>query len=44
LRVEEKASRYGRQLRMYWVSSSGEPTRGGPPTWALGEGFTAPYR
>jgi hypothetical protein len=27
LRMEETASRYGRQLRMYWISSRGQPTR-----------------
>jgi hypothetical protein len=26
------------------ISSSGQPTRGGPPTWWLGEGLTTPHR
>jgi hypothetical protein len=27
--LEETASRYGRKLRIYWISSRGQPTRGG---------------
>jgi hypothetical protein len=44
LRMEEKASRYGGQLRIYWISSRGQPTRGGPPAWGLGGGVTTPHR
>ena len=33
----ETASRSGKQLRMYTISSIGQPIRGGPPTWGLGE-------
>jgi hypothetical protein len=44
LRMEEKASRYGGQLRIYWISSRGQPTRGGPPAWGLGRGLTTPHR
>lgn len=32
----ETAFRYGVQLRIYRVSSSGQPTWGGPPVWGLG--------
>jgi hypothetical protein len=38
LQMEEKASRYGGQLRIYWISSRGQPTRGGSPAWGLGGG------
>jgi len=31
LRMEEKASRYGGQLRIYWTCSRGQPTSGGGP-------------
>ena len=33
LRVQEKASRHGGQLRIY--CSCGQRTRGGPPAWGL---------
>jgi hypothetical protein len=39
LRIET-ASRYGGLLRIYWISSSGQPTVGGPPAWGLGRGLT----
>jgi len=35
LRMEENTSRHGGLLRIYWISSCGEPTMGGPPTWEL---------
>jgi len=36
---------YGGQLRIYWIIRSREqPTRGGPPTWELGEVLTNPHR
>ena len=38
---------YGRGLRIdriYWLSSSGQPTRGCPPVWGLGEVPTTPHR
>jgi hypothetical protein len=38
LRMEEKISRYGGWLLMYWISSCGQPTRGDPPAWGLGVG------
>jgi hypothetical protein len=31
---------YGGKLRIYWISSRGQPTRGRPPTWVLGEVLT----
>jgi hypothetical protein len=34
---------YGGSLRIYWISSRGQPTRGGPPAWGLGEGLTTPH-
>ena len=36
--------RYGGELRIYWISSRGQPTRGGPPAWGLGEVLTTPAR
>jgi len=33
--------KYG--LQIYWVISSGQPIRGGPPAWGLGEGLTTPH-
>jgi hypothetical protein len=35
---------YGGQLRIYWISSRGQPTRGGLPAWGLGEELTTPHR
>jgi hypothetical protein len=35
---------YGGQLRICWISSSGQPTRGGPPAWRWGEVLTTPHR
>jgi hypothetical protein len=29
---------------MYWISSRGQPTGGGPPAWGLGAGLTNPHR
>jgi hypothetical protein len=40
LRKEETDSRYGGQLRIYWISSRGQLTRTGPQAWMLGEGLT----
>jgi hypothetical protein len=34
---------YGGWLRMYWISSRGQPTRGSPPAWGLGEVVTTPH-
>jgi len=31
-------------LRMYWISSCGQPTRGGPPARVLGIELTTPRR
>jgi hypothetical protein len=39
-----KSSRYGGQMRIYWISSRGHSTRGGPPAWVLGVGLTIPHR
>ena len=38
------ASRYGGHQRIYWISSRGQPTRGGPPAWWLGEVPRATHR
>ena len=35
---------YGGQLRIYWTSSRGQPTMGGPPAWGLGEVLTTSHR
>ena len=35
---------YGGQLWINWISSRGQPTRGGPPAWGLGEVLTTPLR
>ena len=35
---------YGGQLWINWISSRGQPTRGGPPAWGLGEALTTPPR
>jgi hypothetical protein len=37
------ASRYGGLLRIHWISSRGQLTRGGPPAWGLGEVLTTPH-
>jgi len=34
---------YGWYLRIYWISSRGRPTRGGPPACGLGEVLTTPH-
>jgi hypothetical protein len=28
---------------MYWISSPGQPPRGGPTAWGLSEGLTTPH-
>jgi len=40
LRMEDTASRFGRQLWIYWISSRGQSIRGGPPSWRLDKGQT----
>ena len=35
---------YGGQLRVYWISNIGQPTRGGRPSCGLGEVLTPPHR
>jgi hypothetical protein len=40
LRMEEMPSSFGGQLWIYWISSRGQTTRGGPPAWGLGVGLT----
>jgi hypothetical protein len=42
LRMEEKACRYGGWLRIYWISSRGQPTGGGPPAFGVGRGANNP--
>ena len=32
-----------RVVRIYWISSRGQPTKGGPPAWKLGEVLTSPH-
>jgi hypothetical protein len=44
LRMEEKASRYGGQVRINLISRSGQPTTDGPPAWGLDVGLTIPHR
>jgi hypothetical protein len=44
LRMEETPSSYGGKLRMYWIYSRGQPSRGGPPAWGLSVGLTTPHR
>ena len=34
---------YGGYLRIYWISSRGQPTRSGPSAWELGEVLTIPH-
>ena len=34
---------YGGKLRIYWISSCEQPTRGGLPAWGLGEVLTTPH-
>lgn len=36
-RMDETASLYKVNLRIYWISQSGRPTRKGPPVCELGE-------
>jgi hypothetical protein len=31
--MEETASRCGEYLLIYWISSYGQQTKGGPPSW-----------
>ena len=35
---------YGGNLWIYWISSRGQPIRGGRPVWGLGEVLTTPHR
>jgi hypothetical protein len=39
-----KGLRYGGKLRMYWISSRGQPTRASPPACWLDDMLTTPYR
>jgi hypothetical protein len=32
------------ELRIYWINSRGQQTRGGPRAWGLGEKLTTPPR
>jgi len=41
--MEETASRYGGNLRIHWICSCKQPTKGGPPVLGLGEGLTIPH-
>jgi len=40
LRIKNTASGYVGYLRMYWISSREQPTRGGPPPLGLNDGLT----
>ena len=40
--IKRRGWRMGGQLRINWISSRGQPTRGGPPAWGLGEVLTTP--
>jgi hypothetical protein len=44
LRMEETPFSYGGQLRIYWISSRGQPTRGDPTAWGLGVRLTTTHR
>jgi hypothetical protein len=46
LRAKQTASRCGGQQRigLYWISSRGQPTRGGSPSWEYGVELTTLYR
>jgi len=37
---EETASRYGKWMQIYWISSQGQLTWGGPPACRLDGGLT----
>ena len=39
----ETTSGYGRQMRIYGISSNGHPTRGGRPAWGFAEMLTTPH-
>ena len=39
-----KGYQYGGQLRIYWISSRGQPTRGCAPALGLDEVLTSPHR
>jgi hypothetical protein len=41
--VEETASRYRGYLRIYQISSHGQPTKGGPLSLGLDKGLTTPH-
>jgi hypothetical protein len=38
-----KGLQYGGYLRIYWISSRGQPARGGHTDWGLGEVLTLPH-
>jgi len=38
------ASRYGGQLRIYSINNRGQPKRGGPPAWGVGDMLETPHR
>jgi len=42
--MEQKDFGYGWYLRIYRIRRCEQSTRGGPPTWSLGEGLTTPHR
>jgi len=43
LQMEDMASRYRGYLQTYWISSYGQPIKGGSPAWGLDEGLTTPH-
>jgi len=44
LRMEKTASRYGEELRVYWISSGGQGRSCDAPSLLLGEMLTTPHR
>jgi hypothetical protein len=44
LRMEKTVSRCGGYLRLYWISSDGQPKRGGPLAGGLCLGLTSHFK
>ena len=43
LRIEERLPIWKVAANIYWINSSRQPTRGGPPAWGLGEVLTTTH-
>jgi hypothetical protein len=41
--MQRTACRYGGLLRIYWIRSRGQQTRGGPPPWGFAVELTTPH-